>query len=106
MQQHSHNVAILAEIEKSKHVKNENDKREIADHESSADNDKKRNKNQDQKERDEKVTHTTQAIQETHTMNLQIIEILKLLFMKTQIIFEQKVIEQQMLLYSLFIQML
>ena len=87
MQQHSHNVAILAGIKKSRHVRYDNDKREVTSHESDADSSKERDKNEEQEERDD------QATQETHTMNSQTIEILKLLFTKIQIIFEQKVIK-------------
>jgi len=42
---HSHNAAILAEIEKTKHVRYENDKKEVTDHENDADSNKK-NKNE------------------------------------------------------------
>ena len=91
---------ILAEIKKSKHVRNKDDKREVTDHKNSADHSKKRNKNEDQKERNER---TTQA---THTTNSQTIKILKLLFTKIQIVFKQKIIEQQALSYFFFIQIL
>ena len=83
MQQHSHNTAILAGIEKTKHAEYENDKREITDHKNDADSNK-RNKNKKQKNWETQATHTTHA---------QTIEILKLLITKNQIIFEQKVIK-------------
>ena len=46
---HSHNAAILAENEETKHVRYKNDKREVTDHENDADSNKKRNKNEKQK---------------------------------------------------------
>ena len=42
---YSHSAAILAGFEKTKHIKYENHKREITSHESDADSNKKRNKN-------------------------------------------------------------
>ena len=42
---YSHNAAILAEIEKTKHAEYENDKREIMSHENDADSNE-RNKNE------------------------------------------------------------
>ena len=48
MQQHSHNAAILAENEKTKHAKYEDDKREVTDHENNANSNKKKDKNEKQ----------------------------------------------------------
>ena len=45
IQWHSHSAAILAEFKKSKHMRYEDHKREITDHESNADSNKKKNKN-------------------------------------------------------------
>ena len=42
---YSHNAAILAEIEKTKHAEYKNDKKEITNHENNADSNKKKNKN-------------------------------------------------------------
>ena len=84
MWQHDHNAAILVGNEKTKHVRYKNDKREITDHENNADSNKKKNKNE---------KWENQETQATHTMHMQIIEILKSLITKSQIVFEQKIIE-------------
>jgi len=84
MQQHSHSAAILTEFKKSKHIEYEDCKREITDHESNVDNNKKKNKNNETENWEEQATHTTQE---------QIIKILKSLIIKNQIIFKQKVIK-------------
>ena len=57
----------------------EDHKREITDHESNADNNKKKNKNNETENWEEQATHTTQE---------QTIKILKLLIVKNQIIFK------------------
>ena len=72
-------------------------KREVTSHESNADSNKKKNKNDKIKNWEEQATHTIQE---------QTIEILKLLITKNQIVSEQKIIKQQALLYFFFIQML
>ena len=82
---HSHNAAILVRNEETKHVKYEDDKREITNHENNADNNKKRNKNEKQK---------NQETQATHIIHAQIIKILKSLIIKNQIVFKQKIIKQ------------
>ena len=84
MQQHSHSAAILAEFKRTKHTEYEDHKREITDHESNADSNKKRDKNNKTKNQEEQATHTTQK---------QTIKILKSLITKSQIIFKQKVIK-------------
>ena len=84
MQQHSHSTAILAGFKKSKHMRYEDCKREVTDHESNVDNNKKKNKNNETENWEEQATHTTQE---------QIIKILKSLIIKNQIIFKQKVIK-------------
>ena len=83
MWQHSHNAAILVRIEKTKHVKYKNNKREITDHKSNSDSNKK-----DKNEKWENQEKTT------HTIHAQTIKILKSLITKSQIIFKQKVIKQ------------
>ena len=46
---HNHSAAILAEFKKIKHMRYENNKRKIIDHENNTDNNKKKNKNKKQK---------------------------------------------------------
>ena len=70
---------------KTKHAKYKNDKREVINHKNDADSNKKKNKNKKQK---------NQETQATHIIYTQTIEILKLLIMKNQIIFKQKIIKQ------------
>ena len=42
---HNYSAAILAEFEKSKHMRYEDHKREVTNHESDADSNKKKDKN-------------------------------------------------------------
>src|SRR5436190_12543639 len=97
MRRHSHNAAILAGNEETKHAGYEDGKRGVTGHENDADSNKEGDKNEERENRETQATHTTHA---------QTIEILKSLIAKSQIVSEQKVIEQQALSYSLFIQVL
>ena len=57
MWQHSHSATILAGFEGTKHTEYEDCKREVTSHESNADNNKKKNKNNETENQEKQATH-------------------------------------------------